>query len=276
VLGASLTGVWVLLSVAMMQAEGHLNPDFATINASFQHTLGIVLRLNDNKLMTAEGEIWRWLGLLLFPVLLGWLWSDVIKAAFQRSADRLARLIRSAQVRQAPVVLIALAKGLKRVITFLVGPPQRPGPLVFLNWNCRASQMAAEFQSDATQAPRPIVVVRPESGPKIGDPAGDVRFVEGDPASRAAMEKAGVLDASAVTIVSAWAPSHPDDRRRNVDPEYADSKTLLALLAIRALCEDGNRSSVLPVNAEIRLARNQQEARTAVQGGKLALTCLAV
>jgi hypothetical protein len=90
------------------------------------------------------------------------------------------------------------------------------------------------------------------------------------------MEKAGVLDASAVTIVSAWGPADPHDRRRNVDPEYADSKTLLALLAIRALCEDGNRSSVLPVNAEIRLARNQQEARNALQGGKLALTCLAV
>ena len=90
------------------------------------------------------------------------------------------------------------------------------------------------------------------------------------------MEKAGVLDASAVTIVSAWTPADPWDRRRNVDPEYADAKTLLALLAIRALCEDGNRSRALPVTAEIRLARNQQEARNAVQGGKLMLTCVAV
>ena len=62
----------------------------------------------------------------------------------------------------------------------------------------------------------------------------------------------------------------------DVDPEYADAKTLLALLAIRALCEDGDRSRVLPITAEIRLARNQQEAKNAVQGGKLALTCVPV
>jgi hypothetical protein len=32
----------------------------------------------------------------------------------------------------------------------------------------------------------------------------------------------------------------------------------------------------LPITAEIRLARNQQEAKNAVQGGKLTLTCVAV
>ena len=276
VLGATMAGVWALLSVAMKNAEGHLNPDFSTLQASFQHTLGIVTRYNENKLMTTEGEVWRWLGLFLFPVLLGWLWSDVIKGAFQRTADQLARLIRSGRVRGVPVAVIALAKGLKGVLTFLVGKPVPEGAMVFLNWNCRASRIASELQGDAAARPRPLVVVRTESGPQAGDPAGDVRLVEGDPASRAALQKAGVLDASAVTIVSAWAPADPRDRRRNVDPEYADSKTLLALLAIRALCEDGHRSRVLPINAEIRLARNQQEARNALKGGPVALTCLAV
>lgn len=276
VLSASLIGVWVLLSLAMMKVEGHLNPKFATVGASFENTFQLVTRLSDDHPMTAEGEIWRWLGLLLFPVILGWLFSDVVKEIFRGSAVKLALLIRCAQVRQAPAALIGLARCILLLLKQMMGPPSTPGPLVFLNWNCRAGQIAHELQGDAALPARPMVVVRPESGPKIGDPAGDVRFVEGDPASRASMEKAGVLGASAVTIVSAWAPADPYDRRRNVDPEYADSKTLLALLAIRALCEDGNRSSVLPINAEIRLARNQQEARNAVQGGKLALTCLAV
>jgi hypothetical protein len=74
--------------------------------------------------------------------------------------------------------------------------------------------------------------------------------------------------------VSNWIPSDLNDRRRHVDPEYADSKTILTILAIRALCEDRNRSSVLPIRAEIQLARNQQEARNAVQGGPLTLTVL--
>jgi TRAP transporter TAXI family solute receptor len=276
VLSASLTGVWVLLSIAMMKVEGHLNPKFATMGASFQNTFQIVTRLSDDHLMTAEGEIWRWLGLLLFPVILGWLFSDVIKEVFRGSAVKLALLIRCAQVRQAPAALIAFAKCILRLLKQIIGPSPTPGPLVFLNWNRRAGRIAHELQSDAALPVPPIVVVRPESGPQNGDPDGDVRFIEGDPASRASMEKAGILDASAVTIVSAWGPADPHDRRQNVDPEYADSKTLLALLAIRALCEDGNRSSVLPIKAEIRLARNHQEARAAVKGAKLALTCLAV
>ena len=281
VLSGSLTGVWLLLSLAMMQAEGHLNPKFRTVGASFQHTFEIVAKLSDDRLMTSEGEIWRWLGLLLFPIILGWLFSDVIKEAFRLSAVKLARLIRCAQVRHAPGAFIAVAKCLQRAILGLIGnQPAMPGSLVFLNWNCRARQLASELQNDDGPPNGQVVVVRPSgSSPQNDDAAGDVRdvrFVDGDPASRAAMEKAGVLDASAVTIVSAWAPADPRDRRRNVDPEYADAKTLLALLAIRALCEDGNRSRTLPITAEIRLARNQQEAKNAVQGGKLTLTCVAV
>ncbi len=278
VLSGSLTGVWLLLSLAMMQAEGHLNPKFRTVSASFQHTFEIVAKMSDDRLMTPEGEIWRWLGLLLFPIILGWLFSDVIKEAFRLSAVKLARLIRCAQVRHAPGALITIAKCVQRIVRGLIGgQPAMPGSLVFLNWNCRAQQMASEWRNDDALPNGQVVVVRPSgSGPQHEDAAGDVRVVEGDPASRAALEKAGVLDASAVTIVSGWAPADPRDRRRNVDPEYADAKTLLALLAIRALCEDGNRSRALPVIAEIRLARNQQEAKNAVQGGKLMLTCVAV
>jgi len=278
VLSGSLTGVWLMLSLAMMRAEGHLNPKFRTLGASFRHTFQIVARMSDDRLMTPEGEIWRWLGLLLFPIILGWLFSDVIKEAFRLSAVKLAHLIRSAQVRQAPSAVITTARCLQRIIRGLIGgSPASPGSLVFLNWNCRAEQIANALRNDDRLPSGPVVVVGPPgSGPQNGGAAGDVRFVEGDPASRAAMEKAGVLDANAVTIVSAWAPSDPLDRRRRVDPEYADAKTLLALLAIRALCEDGDRSRVLPITAEIRLARNHQEAKNAVQGGKLALTCVAV
>ena len=278
VLSGSLTGVWLLLSLAMMRAEGHLNPKFRTLGASFHHTFQIVARMSDDRLMTPEGEIWRWLGLLLFPIILGWLFSDVIKDAFKLSAVKLARLIRCAQVRQAPVAFITIAKCAQRIIKgFIGGQPAMPGSLVFLNWNCRAQQMASELRNGDGWPNGDVVAVRPPgSGLQNAEAAGDVRFVDGDPASRAAMEKAGVLDASAVTIVSAWAPADPRDRRRNVDPEYADAKTLLALLAIRALCEDGNRSRELPITAEIRLARNQQEAKNAVQGGKLTLTCVAV
>ncbi len=156
VLSGSLTGVWLMLSLAMMRAEGHLNPKFRTLGASFRHTFQIVARMSDDRLMTPEGEIWRWLGLLLFPIILGWLFSDVIKEAFRLSAVKLAHLIRSAQVRQAPSAVITTAKCLQRIIRGLFGgPPASPGSLVFLNWNCRAGADGQRVAERRPAAERP-------------------------------------------------------------------------------------------------------------------------
>jgi voltage-gated potassium channel Kch len=275
VIAASLAGIWVLLSLAMMRAEGRINPSFSTVSEAFASTFGVVTRFRDIPLMTPEGEIWRWLGLLVFPVILGWLFSDVLKDCFRLAAAKLAKFIQNAQARDAHVLLVAIASRLRRSAEWIAGKPRARGALVFLNWNGRAEQIAGELQEDPALADRPIVIVEPGGAPsRLGDRFACATVVVGDPATRAAMERAGILEASAVTIVSNWIPADPGDRRRHVDPEYADSKTLLTILAIRALCEDRNRSTVLPIRAEIQLARNQQEATSAAQGGPLALTVL--
>jgi TRAP-type uncharacterized transport system substrate-binding protein len=278
ILSASLTGIWILLSLAMKQVEGRLNPEFATLTNSLLNTLGIVTRLGEHQLMTREGEIWRWLGLFLFPVILGWLFSDVVKELFRVSAAKLARVIERSQARDAYAALVDLAIAPKRLFERIVGNASRQdGPLVFLNWNNRAERIASDFLEDAASAHQRIVVVLPDgSEPTPGTDRCGIRVVTGDPTARETMEKAGIADASAVTIVSAWAPADPHDRRKTLDPDAADTKTILAILAIRVLCEDRNRSRPLPITAEIRLARNREEARHAVQGGKLSLTCLAL
>jgi len=275
VIAASLAAIWVLLSLAMMRAEGRINPSFSTVSESFVSTFGVVTRFRDIPLMTPEGEIWRWLGLLVFPVILGWLFSDVLKDFFRLAAARLARFIQSAQARDAHVLLVAVARRLRRSAEWIAGKPRPRGALVFLNWSGRAEQIAGELQEDPALAGRQIVVVQPGGAQsRICDRFAGATVVAGDPTTRAAMEKAGIHEASAVTIVSNWISADPTDRRRRVDPEYADSKTLLTILAIRALCEDRNRSAALPIRAEIQLARNQQEAISAVQGGPLVLTVL--
>jgi TRAP-type uncharacterized transport system substrate-binding protein len=279
ILSASLAAIWILVSLQMMQVEGRLNPAFATFGDSLLNTLGLVTRLREYPLMTQEGEIWRWLGLFLFPVILGWLFSDVIKDLFRRSAIRLARAIQRGQWHDAYQVLVDLATLPKRLLKATFGKPSRQpkGPLVFLNWNSRAAQMAQALRQDTASVDQPIIVVRAGgSGLTPADDLLNVSIVDGDPAARETMERAGIVNASEITILSAWAPTDPRDRRRRVDPEVADTKTIRAILAIRALCEDRSRSRPLPIKAEIRLTRNEEEARHAADGERVTVTCLAV
>ena len=152
VIAASLAAIWVLLSLAMMRAEGRINPSFSTVSESFVSTFGVVTRFRDIQLMTPEGEIWRWLGLLVFPVILGWLFSDVLKDFFRLAAARLARFIQSAQARDAHVLLVAVAHRLRRSAEWIAGRPRPGGALVFLNWSSRAEQIAGELQEDPALA----------------------------------------------------------------------------------------------------------------------------
>ena len=279
VLTVSMWGICLLLSIAMMLGEGRLNPEFSTATASFLNTLGLVVRLHDYHLMTPEGETWKWLGLLLFPVILGWLLSDIIKEGFRRAAARLARTIRRAQVQHASQALIASATGLRRMVEWLVGEPpatQGPARVPELELPRRADRGRVPRGCRARRSPRRRCASRRCGGSWHRRPGRPVQLRPGRSGVEGGHGGSRGIEASNVTIVSAWAPTDPYDRRRNVDPEYADSKTILTILAIRALCEDGNRSGDLPITAEIRLARNQQEARNAVLGGKLTLTCVAV
>jgi hypothetical protein len=56
----------------------------------------------------------------------------------------------------------------------------------------------------------------------------------------------------------------------------ADAKTILAILTIRTLCEEAHRTRTLPINAEIRLTRNQDSAQGVGHDATVAVTCLPV
>jgi len=276
-LSATLGAIWLVLSLAMMQAEGTVNPDFSNPVDSLLHTFRLVSgQPGQSRLMTRQGEVWRWVGLFCFPVVCGWLLSDVIKGLLRRASVRLARVIRRAQARDAHRVLIALAKAPKRLIDWMLRRTvPAGGAIVFLNWDDRAASMLDEMKDEPVFANRPIVIVQSaasERAPDLG--IQNVRVLEGDPAARRTLEEAGIADAAAVTIVSKWTPRNRRDRRRSLDPDAADTKTLLAISTIRAICEDRNRTRALPVTAEIVLARNQDAARSAAEGGKVEVTCM--
>ena len=130
---------------------------------------------------------------------------------------------------------------------------------VILNWNERAAQRVTEWTAEKKAVRGEIRVVTLE--PVVLPPqlsADAIRTINGDPKTRTALEGARVADAECVVICSAWSKCDPGDRRKLVDSELADSYTIRAIQAIRAL--DGTIRHTVPITAEIRLERNREEA----------------
>ena len=68
-LTVTLCVILLVWSVAMMQAEGTVNPDFSNPVDSLRHTFSLLSgQPGQRGLMTRQGEVWRWVGLFCFPV----------------------------------------------------------------------------------------------------------------------------------------------------------------------------------------------------------------
>lgn len=133
---------------------------------------------------------------------------------------------------------------------------------VILNWSPRAIRLVTDWAAEKKVSRGEIRVVTPEPVVLPSQLSPDaLRTINADPKTRAALDSARVGDAECVLICSAWNKLDPADRRKLVDSELADSYTIRAIQAIRAL--DGSSRHTVPIVAEIRLERNRAEAEIA-------------
>ena len=89
-----LSGIFVVTSIMMMHSEGRLNPDFSSFLNSISNTLKFVVGLKrDYRPMTQEGNTYLWAAVFLFPMVFGWLTSDVVKAFLRKISAQLEQMI---------------------------------------------------------------------------------------------------------------------------------------------------------------------------------------
>jgi TRAP transporter TAXI family solute receptor len=154
-------------------------------------------------------------------------------------------------------------------------PKELNGHIVIINWDVRTSEMIRQLLSFAHGVTRPIVLV---SQFDVMFPSGrefeSVICIMGDPTGKPCLEKARVQHAHSVTILSAWQPADPTDRRRKLDADTADSKTIMTILKIRSLCAELSVPTDVPISAEIRTIKNRAEAEEAGRGGEVEIVCL--
>ena len=235
--------VWTLGSYLLYHYEGLVNEDFNPQWKAFGTIFLYCIPFLGKSALTPMGQqtiqIVRWLGLLL----VGGILSPLIRHVL--TTDLLAPLI--AWIQGRPIMKQDLS-----------------GHLVIINWDRRGQEIITHLRRAHTSSEKTVVVVTPKCLDFVHDdcPEEIVRVV-GDATEASCLDRARVSSAQSVTVLSAWKPTDPSDRRHSVDRDVADMKTIHTLHAIRDLLARKMPPHRLAVTAEIRSSANRIEAEIA-------------
>lgn len=151
----------------------------------------------------------------------------------------------------------------------------RTKPIVIINWDRRVMERITQQRVSDHAPERPAVIVAPSvPAPALSSGSRNIRLVQGEGTDEDCLEKACVRKAFSVTIFSSWQPSNPGDRRKVLDADLADTKTILAILQIRQLSRHRPNGRNVPITAEILSPKNRDDAERAGRGGEINLLSL--
>jgi TRAP transporter TAXI family solute receptor len=240
---------WITGAALMVHLEGDVNEDFSLFRTALLNILSYFMPVQGDTALTPNGQ--------LTLRILGW----VVVALGAGS------LVPYIQSRLKVSVWQPLSE-------WLEGNPwtvrDRAKPIVVINWDRRVMERITQ-QRESDHAPeRPAVIVAPSvPAPVLSNGSGNIRLVQGEGTNEDCLEKACVQKAYSVTIFSSWQPSNPDDRRKHLDADLADTKTILAILQIRHLSRHRPNGQNVPITAEILSPKNRDEAERAGRGGEI-------
>jgi len=231
---------WALGSFLLYHYEALFNQDFGPWWKSFGTIFLYFIPFVGRTALTPNGQttilVLKWLGVFL----VGGFLSPLIRRLL--TADVVAPFISWLQGR--PLMQKDIA-----------------GHIVIINWDERGREIVHRLMAIPGNADRGVVVVTPERVDFTDDDLlREVINVVCDTTQKQCFDKARLPFAHSVTILSAWKPSDPNDRRRSVDRDVADTKTIQLLRAIRDHCAAQEPPAHPAVIAEIRSASNRREA----------------
>jgi len=235
--------VWALGSYLLYHYEALVNEDFNPLWKSFASIFWYFIPFFGKTALTPSGQntilVLKWLGVFL----VGGFLSPLIRKLM--TADLVAPFISWLQGRPL----------MQKEIT---------GHIVIINWDERGREIVHRLIAIPGNANRTVVVVTPGRVDFTDDVClREVISVYCDATQGECLEEARIPFAHSVTILSEWKPVDPHDRRRSVDRDVADTKTIQSLHAIRDLCAVQVPAARRAVTAEIHNVANRQEAERA-------------
>lgn len=237
-LGGTLV-IWFVGACVLNHFEGRVNEHFSALSRSLEFTFLYLTPLSGYEPLTRDGQsaikITSWASLLLF----GGFVTPLIRQGVRALSPRLA----SWMLGRRPL------------------PKDLNNHILMLNRSARAEDIIKELRARDRDSECQIVVVAERAADL--PPTKEYRhvyFLVGDPTDKDCLKDARAVQARSVTILSAWRPPDPQDRRRWLRGDQADSKTIHAIRLIQGLCAEQNPGRTVPITAEIRTKQYADEA----------------
>jgi len=150
------------------------------------------------------------------------------------------------------------------------------GHIVIINHSQRADDLIRQLHAQRIRNKRPVVVVS-HSPVSFSSEAefNDVFTVTGDVIDKAVLVEAQVERAHSVAILSAWPPPDPNDRRKYLRGDPADSKTVLGIQAVYGFLSTTvpTGTGAVSIVAELKSRKRFGEAKLAARDNGINLIC---
>jgi hypothetical protein len=237
----ALASVWILSSAGLYYYEHNVNENFSTYAKSLWSMLVYISGgFQSRSPLTSNGEVVSVLSIITGVGVACWFTAELAGRFVRSKIEIIERLLR---------------------INML--PHELKDHIVIINWDQRIDTMVRQLHDSETSVARRIVVMSTETKKSLNGADHDWFYsLEADPTNSDALKKARVQFAHSVTIVSSWCNTDASDRRKVFDPDTCDAKTIMCLLAIRALCAEANLKQV-SITAEIKSTKNLSAAYAA-------------
>jgi TRAP transporter TAXI family solute receptor len=246
--------VWLLGSGGLYYTEHHVNENFDSFAKSAWSMLVYVAGGFQTRVpITRGGEVVAVFSIVFGLGLIAWFTAELASHLVKHELNYLYRIL-----------------GGRRSM-----PKDLQGHMVIVNWDERAEDMVSQLHGPDFKRKTHIVVVS-EARLELPDrPEFKLVYsVLGDPRQEQTLREAHAADAHSVTILSAWPVIDAHERRKTIDPDVADTRTIGTIQAVRTLCRKEGRNEEVCITAEIRARRNCDLARHACTGGKLEIICV--
>jgi uncharacterized protein len=247
---------YIVSVVGLYRYEGNVNENFATLGKSAWSLLVYISGGFQSRVpLTSGGETVAVVAIICGVAIIAWFIAQLATYFVKSEIEKLKDFL----LRRNHV------------------PAKVNDHIVIVNWNRQAEQIVEQLHGSDIIEKRMIVIITPDD--RVALP-GTRAFngcivVCGDATDHGLLTEARISAAHSVVILSGWSSPKEARAASAADPDVADAKVILTIIAIRSLSSELSKPehARVSITAEVLNGKNLAAARTAGRGGRTEVIC---